>query len=108
MRFLLIGAMCALAGCASQTPANQASNWQVCEYMMDGGHNAQVAQAEARRRNLDCRSYFPAILSKRQAEAAEDAAAAQILRNMQPSPAMPSPTNCSTTIRGSRADTSCW
>jgi hypothetical protein len=48
---------------------------------------------------------------RRQAEAAEDAAAAQILRSMQQAPApaaFPPMTNCTTRVNGSQAQTSCW
>jgi hypothetical protein len=108
MRFVLF-LPALLAGCATQIPADQASNWDVCRHMMGGGQYAVVAQQEAQRRGLDCAPYFPAIIQQRQAESAalQDAARYFAPRPMQ-LPPPPMQTNCTTRQVGNTLQTSCF
>lgn len=97
-----------LAGCAAtQTPADQASNWDICKYTMGGGQNAQVADAERQRRGLDCAPYYPAIQQQRQNEAQAMQYAARYFAPRPAAPPIPRPIQCRTVYSGNVANTYC-
>jgi hypothetical protein len=108
MRLLLIPALLVAGGCAAPVPASQVSNYELCQYTMAGGRDAQVAQAEATRRGLDCTAYYPAIAAQRAREAAALESAA---RYFQPQPVAPMPfprqTNCTSRRVGNTIQTDC-
>jgi hypothetical protein len=92
-----------LAGCA--VPASQVGDFRLCEFTMSGGDDAMVAQREARRRGLDCRQYYSAILQKRQADANALNNAAQFFN--RPAAPMPAPVTCDSVRLGHRVETVC-
>lgn len=94
-----------LAGCAF-TPQQMArqSNYDVCRFTMGGPHSA-VADAEARRRGLDCSSMYGAIAAQEQAR---NAATANFLRSINPPPRpAPAPINCTSYRIGNTVQTDC-
>lgn len=107
MRALLFIAVASLAGCAGRPPA-QVSDWDLCDYTMNGGNDAMVAQREASRRNLDCAPYYPMILAKRRgdAQALQDAAK-YFNRRAQPAPAISPPVSCRSYRVGNQVQTDC-
>ena len=105
--FIALGTI-ALAGCATSRPPEQVSHWDLCEYTMNGGNNAMIAQREAARRNLDCAPYYPMILAKRRgdAQALQDAAK-YFNRRAQPAPAIVPPVSCRSYRVGNQVQTDC-
>lgn len=85
MRFLAVAAL-ALAGCAHEIPADQASNWQVCEQTMRSDVYGRRADAERARRGLDCAPYYQAILAQRQQQGRAMQDAAALFRPASPQP----------------------
>lgn len=109
MRFLLIPAILVAGGCTTQTPTAQISNYGICEYTMGGGSNAQVAQAEATRRGLDCTAYYPAIAAQRANEAAAlQNAARYFAPPAAPARSFPRQANCTSRRVGDTVRTDCW
>jgi hypothetical protein len=105
MRLAILTAAALLAGCAA-TPQQMAqqSNYDVCRFTMGGPHSA-VADAEARRRGLDCASMYGAISAQ---EGARNAATANFLRSINPPPRQQSaPLNCTSYRMGNSIETSC-
>jgi hypothetical protein len=95
-----------LAGCAAATPEQMAaqSNFDVCRFTMGGPH-AAVADAEARRRALDCQPYYPAI---QQQQANQNAATQNFIRSMQqPAPVIQPTVNCTSYRIGNTVQTRC-
>lgn len=104
MRLAILSAA-VLAGCAA-TPQQMAqqSNYDVCRFTMGGPHSA-VAEAEARRRGLDCSSMYGSIAAQEQAR---NAATANFLRSINPPPRpMPAPLNCTSYRQGNTVQTLC-
>lgn len=106
--------MTALAGCATEIPPEQATDYQVCANTLIP-HYAQLAQNERVRRGLDCGPYYQAMNAESQRRAANAAAAAQILRSMPPPPQPtftpiqgPQQTHCSSRIVGNQVYTNCY
>jgi hypothetical protein len=58
-----------LTGCASPDYVATRGDYDVCRLSMGGPH-AQLADAEARRRGLDCRPLYPVIQNRMAAESA--------------------------------------
>lgn len=99
-----------LAGCAAtQTDPRTVSNIDLCRYSLRGGQNAIVADNEAARRGLDCRTYYPAIQAEnaRQAQALQDTAN-YFNRPAPPIQHAPHPTTCTSYIGGRVVTTNCW
>lgn len=94
-----------LSGCAA-SPEQMAgqSNYDVCRFTTGGPH-AAVADAEARRRGLDCQPFYPAIM---QQKAAQNAATQSWIRStQQPVYQMPQPVNCTSYRIGNTVQTQC-
>lgn len=99
MKYPITIAAVLLAGCAaSPQQMAQQSNFEVCRFTMGGPHSS-VAQAEANRRGLDCREYYPAIQGQLQRENAAVGNALQML-NRPPPPAPVMPQSCRTVYKG--------
>jgi hypothetical protein len=64
-----------------------------------------VAQRDARRRGLDCRQYYSAILQKRQADANALNNAAQFFN--RPAAPIQRPLNCQSYRMGNSIETTC-
>ena len=125
MRWLVLSASVALAGCATQpqVPIEQlianASNAELCEAAFYAAPQvAQPSQAEAQRRGVNCQEHMPAIAAQRAQQEASRAAAAQIMlqrrQAIQPIQ-MPIPvyqprrqTNCTSQVIGNQVHTNCY
>ena len=103
MRLAILTAAVMLAGCA--VPAAQVADFELCEYTMSGGNDAMVAQREARRRGLDCKPFYSAILQRRQAQSNALNNAAQYFN--RPSAPIQRPLNCTSYRMGNSVETSC-
>jgi hypothetical protein len=101
---IMIAAAVLLAGCAHRQPS-EVSNFDLCRYVMGGGQNGRIAEAEAARRGLDCAPYFPAIAAQRQSEAAALNQAAQYFAP-RPAP-LPQSMNCTSYRVGNTVQTDC-
>lgn len=110
MRYLMSAAALALlAGCAPPPPvhATQLADIQLCKYTLYGNpHDQMVAQREAEHRGLDCRTYYPAILSQQQQRNEAANQAMQYFRPPPPPP-IPAPRQCSSRWVGNRLETVC-
>lgn len=109
MRTATVAAVFVLAGCAS-SPEYVAgrSNFDVCRLTMGGPH-AVAADAEARRRGLDCRQFYGAIMQRQANENAATDAAIRALRPAQPAAQPPRPPmNCTSRRVGNTVQTDCW
>lgn len=107
-RFLAIPlVLLAIAGCATQTDPMTVSDWEICEYTMQSGNNGVVADAEARRRGLDCRPYYPAILAKRQQQGQALRDAASYFNRPAPAIAPPQSVHCTSYRAGNTVQTNC-
>lgn len=72
-----------LSGCASPDYVASRGDFDVCRLSMGGPH-AAYADAEARRRGLNCHAYYPAINSQMRRE---NAATQQFIQQLRPAPA---------------------
>lgn len=95
-----------LLGCATPEYVAKQSDWDVCRFTMGGPH-ARNAEAEAKRRGLDCRQYYGAI---QQQNANRNRALQNYLRATQPPPPTPIPQqrNCRSVVTGNTVQTQCW
>jgi hypothetical protein len=109
MRLLWIAPL-VVAGCA-QVPASEVASIDLCRYMLRGGRDAVVAEAEAHRRGFDCAPYMGTLAAQSEARnrAMMDAA-----RYFNPPPAptrqlpMPQqPLNCRSYTMGGTLYTNC-
>lgn len=82
MKFLAVGALAVLAGCASPDYVASRADFDVCRLSMGGPH-AQLADAEARQRGLNCQAMYPAIVYR---QAAENAAVQNYINTITPKP----------------------
>jgi hypothetical protein len=102
---MMLALLASLYGCATPEYVAGQSDWNVCRFTMGGPH-ARNAEAEAKRRGLDCRPYYGAI---QQQKASEASAIQNYLRSTQPA-AMPAPAirNCRSVRVGNGIETQCW
>ena len=101
MRAVVLFAPLLLVGCASGDYVASRGDFDVCRLTMGGPH-AAFADAEARRRGLDCRQYYGAIQGQQQRE---NAAVQQYLAP-RPS-AFPRPQTCQSYRVGNSVETVC-
>lgn len=119
---LAVVAACSMVGCAQQpvgTPANLASDYQLCQAVILGNsHQSGQAPviAEQQRRGLDCAPYAQAIVQQDAARRQHALQAYQILQANRPAPMpvyqIPPPTpspsvNCTSTQYGNQVQTTC-
>jgi hypothetical protein len=119
MRLLWImpALLAGVAGCAGQQQvrARDVASIDLCRYMLRGGHDAAVAEAEASRRGFDCKPYMRTLMEQ---DAYQRAAAANALANaarafqqpiypLQPLPAQPQPIHCQSYMAGQTQYTNC-
>jgi hypothetical protein len=117
MRLLWIAPvlLAGVAGCAGQVRARDVASIDLCRYMLRGGQDAAVAEAEADRRGFDCKPYMQTLM---QQDAYQRAAAANALANaarafqqpiypMQPLPRPPQQINCQSYMSGQTQYTNC-
>jgi hypothetical protein len=120
MKALALGALALgiLAGCAGSQqqpqhiPTSDVSDVQLCRYTLYGNPRDQmVAQDEANRRRVDCRTYYPAILGQQQQQLQQqqqrNESANQAFQYFRPPPPPPVQRQCTSQWHGSQLVTVC-